>query len=94
MKIGGQKRLWRGDGTVCHSWDDVWTDREELDLHGSAHQSQGEAIEQIGAGWCRVLPAMVRSASFIQSTVGNRSRVLEVGEWVTFKEHIRLVHPS
>ena len=55
MKNGGQKLLWRGDGTVGHSWDDVWPDREELDLHGSTGRSQGEAVEQTGAGWCRVL---------------------------------------
>lgn len=60
-----------GAGTVSHSWDDVWPDQEELDLHGSAHQSQGEAVEQIGLDGCQVLQAMVRSAN-IQST-GNHS---------------------
>ena len=79
---------------MCHSWDDVWPEWEELDLHGSAGRSQGEAVEQIGAGWCQVLQAVVKSASFIPSTVGIHSRVLGEGEWVTFKEHIRLVHPS
>ena len=94
MKNGGQKLLWRGDGTLCPSWDDVRPDQDEVDLHGSACRSQGEAVEQIGAGWCRVLQAVVRAASVIPSTVGNHSRVLGEGEWVTFKEHIRLVHPS